>query len=250
MSAIGDATGRKEIVRLHRASIAGLLAASVLFLVSAVLQHLASLQRWVVLAGTQIPGDVWIEDHRFDYSFPVAPWEPIGTAAQLFGAATLIQALGVLAMVVGVLVRPGAAAGRNVNLGLAGVLFAVLVAAAFGIKGAHALISGVDGVPSGLQENVWLVRTLLLLELAGLIALAALWRPRFPAAMAACMFLLGSTVVGEILANYMIAPLFAGYGSHDTTPWFETVVAASTAIAAICMIFAVGSSMRRGAASN
>lgn len=63
--------------------------------------------------------------------------------------------------------------------------------------------------------------------------------------MMACLFLIGSTWLGYFIATYQIAPIFAGYMSHDTAPWTETVVAVWTATAAVAMIFAAGDVARR-----
>jgi hypothetical protein len=62
--------------------------------------------------------------------------------------------------------------------------------------------------------------------------------------MTACVFLIGSTALGGMLAASLIAPLIANGGSHDTTPWTESVVAASTAAAGLAMIFAAGAAVR------
>ena len=74
-----------------------------------------------------------------------------------------------------------------------------------------------------------------------------MWRkPR--SAMITCVFLLGSTALGYVLAAFLIAPIVAGEASHDTTPWTETVVAASTAAAGVAMILAAG--VRRAGAAG
>lgn len=148
-------------------------------------------------------------------------------------------------MAFGVLGLPGAAGSRSVIE----IVLAILVAASFIMHGTHALVSGVTGAPSELQNSMWLIRTQLLVGLASLIALASMWGPRLRAAMAACLFLLGSTIVGEIVANFMIAPMIAGGTSHDTTRWSETVIAVSTAAAAVAMLYAIKTVTRRGASS-
>ncbi|WP_113718938.1 hypothetical protein [Arthrobacter dokdonensis] len=249
MSAINEFVPSRRSVRIHRASIISLLAAASLFLVSAVLQLVASLQRWVAFSGSRAPEDLSVEDHVFDYYFPWEDWEPIGTTAQFFGTGILVQSLGIVAMAVGVLVRPGAAALRVTALALTIIesVLVLLVAATFGVVGAHALVSGVTGAASPLQHSESLFRVLTLVGFAGLIALAALWQRRLRAAMAACLFLIGSSLVGYVIATYMIAPVFAGGTSHDTTPGTETVVAASTAAAGIAMLFAVRAVARRRA---
>ncbi|WP_154605950.1 hypothetical protein [Arthrobacter sp. AQ5-05] len=158
MSAIDVSGQRQRTVRRQRASIFWLLATVVLFLASTVLAFIAAFQRWFVFSGSQSPGDLSVEDHLFDYSFPYGEWQNVETAAQLFGAGTLVQALGVLTMAVGVLTVPGTATGRNVigaaALATAEGLLAIAVAAFFVLNGAHALISGAAGTPSELQNAI------------------------------------------------------------------------------------------------
>ena len=220
-----------------------LLAAAGLFLGSAVLQLVASLQRWVVFSGSRAPDDLSAEDHVFDYRFPMDPWESVGSTAELFGAGLLIQALGVLCMAVGVLALSGSAARRSAKAAVLEIVLALLVAGSLGVNGAHALASGAAGAPSPLQH----MEAVGIVGFAGLVALAVLWRRRLPAAMAACLFLLGSSGAGYFVATYLIAPVFAGGISHDTTPWTETVVAASTAAAGLAIIVAARAVARRGA---
>ncbi len=234
-----DASGqRRRTDHLPWASIISLLAAAGLFMGSALLQLIASLQRWVVFSGSRQLGDISAEDHLFDYYFPFDPWVPVGTAAQLFGIGALIQALGVLVMAVGVATLPNVSERHR---GIAAIMvsveiaLAVLVAAWFGLHGAHALASGTSGTPSSLQHLFLLG----FVSTDALIALAVLWRNKLWAASVACVFLIGLSLAGYLLATYVIAPLFAG-SSHDTAPWTETVVAASTAAAGIAMLFASG----------
>ncbi|GAA5229017.1 hypothetical protein GCM10025778_35560 [Paeniglutamicibacter antarcticus] len=228
-------------VRVQKASVIWSVAAACLLLGSAVLQFLASLQRWVVFRGSFGPEDVSAEDHRFDYDFPSEPWESIGTAAQFFGVGTFLQALGVLAIAFGVLLLSGEAGPRSDLISVVEMLLAAIVAASFGFYGAHALVSGVTDVPSPLQYS-WVSG---LLGFPALIALGWLWRRKSRAATNACVFLIGSTLGGYVVASTLIAPIFAGYVSHDTTPWRETVVAVSTAIAGITMLCAVGMADQR-----
>lgn len=102
MSAIGVPDQRTLTVRFPWVSVTGSLIAAVLFLGSAVLQLMASLQRWVVFRSSLTPEDRSAEDHLYDYTWPSAPWTPIGTAAELFGVGTLILAPGVVATAVGI----------------------------------------------------------------------------------------------------------------------------------------------------
>ena len=213
---------------------------------SAALQLAASLQRWVVFRASLAPVEVSAEDHLYDYFFPADPWESIETAAQLFGWGTLVQALGVAAMATGVVLLPRRASGlgsggpnhaKAATLALVGELLpAVLIAAWFGAVGWHALASGAAGTPSPLQN----AGTIGWLAVVALCILGARWMSMLAPASAACFFLLGSTWPGIVVAMYMIAPLFGGQ-SHDTSPWTETVMAATTAAAGVSMLLAARS---------
>ncbi len=247
MSAISASRRLGRTVHRRRRSIICLLAASGLLLWSAALQLAASLQRWVVFRASLSPVEVSAEDHLYDYFFPADPWEGIGTAAQLFGWGTLIQALGVAAMAAGVVLLPRRASaqgsagphrGMIAAFALAGeLLLAAFLAAWFGAVGWHAIASGAAGTPSPLQHAA----TIGWLAVVALCVLGVRWMTALAPASAACFFLLGSTWPGIVVAMYMIAPLFAGGRSHDTSPWTETVMAATTAAAAISMLFAARS---------
>ena len=236
--------------RFLRDSVTLSLTAAGLFFVAGLLQLVASLQRWVVFSGSRTLDEISAENHLFDYSFPLDPWENIGTAAQYFGASTLILALGVLTMALGVVTTPPdvvtmpTVAARHRIGAPAEIGLAILVAGSFGINGAHAFISGLTGAPSPLRhlgELSWV-------GIIGLIVLAARWLRKSWPAMVACVFLFASTPVGYLLAASEIAPIFAGGVSCDTTRWTETVVAASTATAGVAMLIAAGVAAQRRAA--
>jgi hypothetical protein len=214
-----------------------LFAAAGLFLGSAVLQVVASLQRWVGFRSS-LSEPLSAEDHLYDYYWPYAPWEPIGTAAEFFGLGTLVLAVGILVMTIGVVAIPRTAGSRGVIVALLAIVeivLASLVAGSFALHGAHALISGMTGVPSALRDS----GALGWIGVLGLIILAPIWLRRSWAAAAACMFLIGSTGLGYFVAAFGIAPKFAGGTSHDTTPWTETVVAASAAATGAALLIAV-----------
>ena len=234
MSAVGLAGTEKRTSRSAKAAAIFLLLASVLFLGSAALQHHASVQRWVVFAGSRPASESFGEDHLYDYYFPLDPWVNIGTTAQFFGVGILIQALAVVVMAAGVLLAPRTATSRHALVAVGEFGIAVVIAATFAILGTHALISGLDGVPSPLQ-SIWALGHVSLL---GLLILTWLWWRKLRAASVACLFLTGSTLMGYFLSSYLIAPIIAGGTSHDTTRWTESVVAATTAAAAIAVILA------------
>ncbi|WP_105036882.1 hypothetical protein [Cryobacterium aureum] len=200
-----------------------------LFLASATLQLIASLQRWVVYSAGWTRTDSLIEDHRFDYFYPSDPWENVGVAAQLFGAGMILLALGVLALAN----TPRLRVGRSTQV------VPLVVALAFGITGVHAVVSGLAGIPSPAQYLPVQI-ALSLIQSVGLLFLGLRWLPASWSATVSCLFLLGSTLPGYLVATFVIAPALAGYQSYDTTPWTETIVAATTALAGIGLLLAVG----------
>lgn len=214
-----------------------MLAAAGLFLGSGLLQLVASLERWFVLSASWTRGDHSIEDHLFDYSYPADPWQNLGTTAQVFGVGLLLLALGILAMARAV-PRRGGHVERMLTLA---------TAVSFGLTGLHAFVSGLIGVPSPLQ----LLPVQMLLSLVGfvgLLVLGARWVRASWSASVSCLLLLGATLPGYFLATFQIAPMLLGYQSHDTTPFTETIVTASTAGAGILMLLAAGTAelRRRG----
>lgn len=242
MSAIEVPGSRTRTRRLVWVTVAASLVAGVLFLGSAGLQLAASIQRWVVFSASRTANDISVEDHRFDYFFPWDPWEPIGTAAELYGTGTVIMAVGLLVMPLGVSTRVRPATDREgvVLRAVSETVLAAVVAGALAIHGAHAVSSGIHGAPSGLQIFLavgWVA-------VAGLITLSVLWRRISRPAAVACLFLIGNTLLGYLVATYGIAPLFTG-GSHDTAAWSETVVAVSVGGAGIAMIIAAATAVRR-----
>ncbi|GAA1877701.1 hypothetical protein GCM10009715_25530 [Paeniglutamicibacter psychrophenolicus] len=248
MPGLDEAGDYTRKVRFRRTAFISLLAATALFLVSFTLQLLASLQRWVTFSGTRGPTDTSVEDHVYDYFIPGDDWEPIGTAAQLLGAGLLVQVLGLLAMALGIMLLPATTRIFS-RLGTAGIavleaVLVLLVAATFTAHGGYLLASGANGTIPGMQIGPGVFWTMFWAALLGLGALALIWGNRLPAAGAACALLIGTTLLGYLLATYVVAPIFFG-GSHDTARFTETVVAASTAAAAIALAFGARDVVRR-----
>ena len=207
------------------------LAAGGLLLLSAILQGVASTQRWVdgIAAGNRT--DWPIEDHRFDYTYPSDPWEPIGAAAQLSGLGMVLLGAGII--VLAVAVRPTSTAGRVVTL-----VACVAAALPFVLFGAHGALSGLSGTPSPL---VWAVTgtamiVAMVAQIIGLATLAIVSAIRSITLSVATAILIAVTPVGYLAASFLVAPVIAGYQSFDTTPWTETVLAAWTAAAALFVV--------------
>jgi hypothetical protein len=234
---------RAQALRFQPVSVVASVASAALFLGSAALQLVASLQRWVVFRGS-LSEPLKAEDHLYDYSYPWVPWEPIGTAAEFFGVGMLLLALGGLIMPAGMLARPASARrGIAVLTVVLEFVLAILVAGSFAVLGTHALISGLGGVASPLRF-LW---GLGWFGFFGLIGLGVLWWQRSWAAMLACAFLLAATwPLGWFVSTYLIAPIIAG-SSYDTAPWSETVVAVFTAAAGVAMIVSAAPARRRPA---
>jgi hypothetical protein len=186
------------------------------------------------------------EDHLYDYSFPGEPWENVGNSAQLYGAGTLLLALGILARALGVISLPRSDGRRGVAaiVRIIEILIAILIAGSFVPYGAHALISGVTDTPSPLLRAYGAIGWVAVI---GLPLLIVRWAFKSPAAIMACVFLVGTTGLGYYIATFHIAPILAGYVSHDTTPWTETVVAVWTAAAGFAMILAAADAAGRRA---
>lgn len=195
-----------------------------MFLASAVLQLVASLQRWVFARDAWQRADVLIEDHRFDYSYPADPWEHLGVMAQLHGLGYLLLAAGVLTM-----------ARTKSESTLGDRVLIAMITVPFALTGAHALLSALLGEPSPLRF-VSLHWALGLCGFVGLIVLGIRWIRWSRTAAVTCLLLLGATMPGYLFVTFTMAPAVAGYASHDTTPWTETIVAGWTAGAAVAML--------------
>lgn len=222
-------------VRERRASVRWALIAAAALGASTALQVQASWQRWVTARGSWTQGDRSIEDHLYDYMIPADPWVSIGSAAQVYGIGMLLLAAGILAMT------------RTLIPRASGVFrfTSAVVAAVFGLNGAHALVSGLIGAPTPLQ-SLFPQMALALIPVIGLAVLAARAFPRSPLVAIAYVCLLGSTALGLIVSTFLIAPTVIGYQSHDTTPWSEAFVAASTALAGAAVLASAVASARPG----
>lgn len=205
-----------------------------LLAVSAVLQYLASIQRWVVAGGSWTRTDRLVEDHLFDYYFPSEPWEPIGSAATQFG-------VGYTLIAVALLLLPFMMRGRMMWWGL---LFAAAAALTFALIGIHAAWSGVLGVPSpmmGLFDSFgeWWARLSLGSCMVGFVGLLVVLARGGAKAWIPSLLLLGPvTLWGYLAASLGITGGFIA-GSYDTSRWAETVLAVWTAMAALAALMVV-----------
>lgn len=173
-----------------------------------------------------------MESNQYDYYFPVGEFFPLAHTGMPLGIALMIQALALLCL----LATLGALRERSTRVIVFSALpLGVLAAIGFALLGLHALLSALEGHPSALPGS-WLFNLTLLTGFLALCALSILCCLSVPLLGLAAAFLLGSTLVGYFLSSYLLAPLLTGYVSHDTTPGTETIVALSTAAAAITML--------------
>ena len=238
MSAIpitGEVTQERKVRWLSSACF---LLTSVLLFAAAALQQAASLQRWVTLVESEPENVIFAEDHRYDYFFPSGLWVNYGSVTEQYSLATLLLTLGMISLSFGVLVRTKSAPRLRIFTECA---LSAVVVAWFGISSLHVFLSGAIGAPSILQ---YLGILGALASFAGL-ALAVLWWRRAPVAAIGCLLLMGSTTIGYVIALILIAPIFASYTSHDTTPWAESVVAAMTVAAAFVFLIAAVLALRK-----
>ncbi|TDX78935.1 hypothetical protein EDF35_2158 [Rathayibacter sp. PhB151] len=219
--------------RTGQGSPRGVLLAAALLLGAALLQLQASLQRWVTASEGWTRTDRSVEDHLFDYMIPADPWEPLGTAAQVHGVGLLLVAIAL------------PVSARAIGGGGLLRLSALLVAGVLGLSGLHGVLSGLIGAPTPLQLP-FLQMMLGLVPVVGLGALAAKAHRRSVGAALAYACLLGSTLPGLLIATFVVAPAITGYQSFDTTPWTETVVAATVAAAGCAMLGAAAVLALRG----
>lgn len=238
MSAIlrtGEVAQQRKIQWL---SCACYLFTAVLLIPTAWLQHAASLQRWVTLADSEPANILIAEDHLYDYFFPTDIWVNFGTVTAQYSLAALLLMIGMISLTLGVLLQTTVAPKQRILLECS---LSAVVVAWFGISSLHVYLSGITGNPSVMQHWGLLGA---LATIAG-AALAILWWGRAPVAALGSCLLMGSTVVGYMIAFVVFAPIFAGYISHDTTPWTESIVAATTAVAALAAILAAVLALRK-----
>ncbi len=237
MSAINDSSRVTRSVGFHTVSFTLLLGAALLFLASAVIQQRASIQGWEVFNG-ELSGD----------GPGVDPQDQFAATARLYSVANWLKVLGMLAMAAGVLALPRVAQKRKAVV--AGSVAVVLVAVSFGIHAMLAGDQGSTGIQTLMMDPELPVRMMFLLSLVGLVAAAIWWRGSSLPAMIGCLFLLGSTVLGDFVASSVITPLLYAFAGDGFFPVTEMVVIATTAAAGISMLLAVGSQVRRASRTD
>jgi hypothetical protein len=194
--------------------------------------YAASWQRW---AGVCPWGDgesascTRRQDHLYDFVAPIAPWEPVGDAAQLAGWSLLVLALAFALL-------PWALTGRRPGvLSAAALAGAVLALGAVGVATLRSGLTGavVDPVLSDLTLYVWLFTP------PALLVRFAVASRGWPLAAAVWLFLATPIVAGF---TYAIGP-------YDAQPWWEAISGLFTATAGVSLLGAAlfsGRSRTRG----
>lgn len=201
------------MLRFLQAGVGLLLGAS------GALMYTASWQRW---AGACAWGDGYSElcdlrqDHLYDFIAPEAPWEPIGTAAELAGASLLVLALAYVLL-------PWALTGRRPGV-IVGVVWVIGVAALVSV-GVATLTSGLTGIavhPVGddLAMFAWFFIPAPLL----------IWFSLNSRGLAA------GAGIALVLSSPFVAAATYGIGPYDARPWWEAIRGTLTAAAGVLLL--------------
>ena len=203
--------------RWLRAGVSALLGLSGALMVAASWQRWAGACPW---GGTRGGACEVVQDDRYEFVAPSAPWEPIGDAAQLAGWSLLVLALAFA-------VLPWALSGRRPGAYAAAA--AVVATAAMVSVGVATLRSGLSGSavdPFGgdTARRLWAMLPPVLLIRWAVTARGG------PATSAAVLLLLASPLVAAF--SYALGP-------YDAAPWWEAISGSLTAAAGACLLTAV-----------
>ena len=205
------------------------VGAGLLLGVSGALMYAASWQRWAgACAWADVEGALCTtrQDHLYDFVPPIAPWEPLGNAAQLAGWSLLVLALAFVLL-------PWALTGRRPGVVSAAALVGTVVA--LGSVGVATVRSGLAGsvVPT-INEDLALYVWLFLPP--GLLVRFAIAARGWPLA----------ATVGLVLATPLVAMFTYAIGPFDAQPWWEGISGLLTVTAGLCLLGAatVGSRSR------
>lgn len=202
-------------LRVLRAGVGLLLG------VSGALMYAASWERWAgpcPWGESESAACTVRQDHLYDFLPPVAPWEPVGDAAQLAGWSLVVLALAWVAL-------PWALTGRRPGVvSAAGVVGTVLSLAAVGVATRRSGLAGsvVTPVFSDLVMYVWVLAPPALLVRFAVVA-------RGWALAAACWLLLATPVVAGF--SYAIGP-------YDAQPWWEASSGVFIILSGLCLLVA------------
>ena len=212
------------VARLRLAATSVMLAAAGLLTVAAGAQRWWPACRW---GSFDAGACIRVQDDSYDHTLPLDPTVPIGTAAQLQGAALLVLAAAVVLLPT---VLAGRSAGRILHLA------AVVVSVGVAVVGVASWRTGPLGEGS---SSPWLQLggALWLLGLPVLVLVAVAAAPESRRRVEAGRWGVAAFLVAAnpVLTTLYLAPVLLGYTSHDTTPWTEAVTGASLLGAALCL---------------
>ncbi len=201
---------------------------SFLLAASGALMGAAAAQRWWPACPVGDYGDpacLRLQDHRYDFVLPMAPWVPAGDAAVLAGLSLLL--LGTAVTALPLLLRPRR---RPASVWW---LCAAL--------GTCQLVAGLSTLAAGLLEQpgprfweplvmfVWLGWPVAL-TITAMLMVDHVRRPGV-GWLGLIVLLTASTPLGQAL----LVPLVTGYVSPDTTPWSEAWGGACLLLAALAV---------------
>jgi len=204
------------------------LLAALLLMGSASLSYAAAWQRWGGFCGwggVEDPACLPRQDHLYDALWPTAPWEPIGSMAQLLGVATVLQAAA--------LVLLPAALGRRSS---ARHRFPLAIAAfVMTYVGVGTLVAGMAGHP--VEPLGMTVVGYLSFFVMPVLIVMGLFTQDADGRRAG---LRGGFVVWMLVMTAPIfqipgwGPMFGGFG-YDASPWHEAAVVPFLVAAAIAL---------------
>lgn len=185
------------------------------------------------------------QDHLYDQVFPAEPWEPVGHAAELHAVSLVLLA----AAVVGIAWLVARAWARR------SIRVAIYVAH---VPVCTAMLWTASTVwSSGRQDTVVETSVAAVLTWAlgwPLLLLAmALWEGAQQAPRRWSMILFGILAVASPIPQFMFAPAFVLYLSHDSAPWSDAVAGVLFLVAgavAAAGLFRASESPERSAAER
>ena len=195
---------------IMRAAVAALIA------LAGALSVAAAAQRWwPACKGGDFDavGCLELQDHLYDYVAPTAPWVPVGSAAQLAGAAMVLLAVGVTLL-------PWLWLPRRPLVCLAVAVPALAVLFIGGLTWSAGLSHEATAGGMGPTILVWSFGLPVALAMAAATSRddhtpqrTTRWRVVITVLVA----------MATPLAEFVFGPMLVGYRSHDSTPWTEAV---------------------------
>ncbi|WP_313814781.1 hypothetical protein [Glutamicibacter sp.] len=213
------------------------LGAAVLFFLSCNNQLQAAHTRWIRYGSGYEPGGLSIEDSRFDYYLPQPPVILLPDTSLPFGIGMLLQALGLLLLLLCLLhLRPRSAVRARRIQRLCGLL----AAASSALLGIEAVVTGLNATLFDRFSTHWAAIPVLALAGPALLVLGVFAWWRMPSLAIALMCSMSTSIIGYLASALLIAPLVTGHDSFDAVPGTETIVALGTgAAAAACLLTAL-----------